>query len=119
MPTMSGTRNGSLGHWPDSVTIRRATSADEPALRRLSALDEQRHLHGRVLLAEVDGDVWAAAEIDGPFVVADPFRPSGELALLVAERAALLRARRRQRTSGRPSGRLRPPVAVAAAFRKR
>jgi hypothetical protein len=89
--------------WPDEVTIRRAVPADAPALARLAALDSHPTLSGAVLVAEVDGDIWAAAEIDGAWVLADPFRPSGELALMVAQRAGDLRvqaaraARREQR----------------------
>jgi hypothetical protein len=80
------------GAWPDSVTIRRATDEDAPALGRLAAMDSHPQLRGDVLVAEVGGEIWAAAEIHGAWVLADPFRPSGELALTVAQRAGDMRA---------------------------
>ena len=80
------------GAWPESVTIRRATPDDAAGLRRLAALDSHPQLSGPVLVAEVEGAIWAAAEIDGAWVLADPFHPSGELALTVAQRAGDLRA---------------------------
>jgi hypothetical protein len=73
--------------WQASVTIRRAQPSDALALHCLAALDDHRDLTGDVLVAEVQGAIWAAAEMDGRGVIADPFRPSGELSLLVAERA--------------------------------
>jgi hypothetical protein len=111
MPPMSPRRNilsrklspvAPAGAWPESVTIRRARAEDTPALGRLAALDSHPQLSGAVLVAEVEGEIWAAAEIDGAWVLADPFRPSGELALLVAQRAgdlrvAAARAARRER----------------------
>ena len=112
MPTMSHSRNiwsrrlapvTPAGAWPDSVTIRRARAGDEPALARLAALDSHPTLSGAVLVAEIEGEIWAAAEVDGAWVLADPFRPSGEMALMVAQRAGDLRmeaarvARREQR----------------------
>ena len=101
MPPMSHSRNlltrrltpvAPTGAWPDSITIRRATADDAPALARLAALDSHPQLRGDVLVAEAGGDIWAAAEIDGAWVLADPFRPSGELALMVAQRAGDIRA---------------------------
>ncbi len=112
MPPMSQSRNiwsrrltpvAPTGAWPESVTIRRAHAEDAPALARLAALDSHPQLSGDVLVAEVAGDIWAAAEVHGSWVLADPFRPSGELALMVAQRAGDLRvaakraARREQR----------------------
>ena len=114
MTPMSHSRNTSIwsrrlahvppaGAWPDSVTIRRATEEDAPALARLAALDSHPQLRGDVLVAEAEGEIWAAAEIRGAWVLADPFRPSGELALMVAQRAGDMRvaakraARRDQR----------------------
>src|SRR5829696_7430553 len=81
-----------------AVTIRRATPADAAALKRLAALDSAPVPAGELLVAEVGGELWAAAAIDGPAVVADPFRPSGELALLLAQRAAQLAPGRPRRT---------------------
>jgi hypothetical protein len=114
MPPMSHSRK-SHSRWPDSVTIRRATAEDEPALAKLAVLDSHPKLSGAVLLAEVEGEIWAAAEIDGTWVLADPFRPSGELALTVAQRAgdlrmAAARAVRREKRRARAAAK----AAVAA-----
>jgi hypothetical protein len=87
--------------WQASVTIRRAQPDDALALRRLAQLDEHRELAGDVLVADVQGAIWAAAEIDGTGVIADPFRPSGELSLLVAERAGRLTVAPRPRRLAR------------------
>jgi hypothetical protein len=101
MPPMSHSRNiwtrklapvAPAGAWPDSVTIRRANADDTQALARLAALDSHPQLSGDVIVAEVAGELWAAAEIHGAWVLADPFRPSGELALIVAQRAGDVRA---------------------------
>jgi hypothetical protein len=127
MPLMSQSRNllsrrlapvSPAGAWPDSVTIRRAQPGDEPALGRLAVLDSHPQLSGAVLVAEVAGEIWAAAEIDGTWVLADPFRPSGELALMVAQRAgdlrmAAARAERRERRQARAAAKA-AKAAVAA-----
>ena len=74
---------------PD-VTIRYARSDDALALLDLADLDSSTAPHGIVLVAEVDGRIWAAHSLDDGHAVADPFRPSGELAFLLAERARQL-----------------------------
>ena len=81
------------------LVIRRATPADRPALARLAALDGDRRAgelladaageHG-VLVAEVDGALWAALALDGGLAVADPFRPSALHARLLALHARQL-----------------------------
>jgi hypothetical protein len=124
MPLMSHPRNilsrrfsprSAAGAWPDSVTIRRARPDDGPALAKLAALDSHPTLSGAVLVAEVEGDIWAAAEIDGAWVLADPFRPSGELALMVAQRAGELRmAAARKARSERRKARAAAKAAVTA-----
>jgi hypothetical protein len=76
--------------WLDSgedVTIRRAGPGDAGALARLAALDEARPLVGEVLVADVGGALWAAAELAGGRTIADPFRPT----LAVRELLALRR----------------------------
>jgi hypothetical protein len=74
------------------LTIRWATPDDAEALGRLAALDSSRPPRGVVLLAEVGDEPWAAISLDDGHLVANPFRPSGELAFVLAERA---RARKR------------------------
>ncbi|HEU0318457.1 MAG TPA: hypothetical protein VFR49_14065, partial [Solirubrobacteraceae bacterium] len=61
------------------VTIRRAYPDDALALARLAALDDGPVPSGQVVVAEVAGELWAAASLDGAGAVADPFQPSGDL----------------------------------------
>jgi hypothetical protein len=118
MPTMSSLRNTRslfrtkrAGTWPASVTIRAAVAADAEALRRLAVLDDHAPITGEALVAEVGGELWAAAAVEDAAVIADPFRPSGELALLLAERAGAMRRARQRATRGR---RLLRPARLAA-----
>jgi len=90
--------------WLDAgadVTIRRAGAGDEPALRRLAALAEAAPLRGEVLVAEVDGELWAALALADGRTVADPFRPT------LALRELLELRRRRLVDAGGVRGRLR------------
>jgi hypothetical protein len=84
---------------PD-VTIRYARPDDALALLDLADLDSSTAPRGIVLVAEVDGRLWAAHSLDDGHAVADPFHPTGELSFLLAERARQLssasRAPRRQ-----------------------
>ncbi|MEA2384282.1 MAG: hypothetical protein QOH72_4253 [Solirubrobacteraceae bacterium] len=87
----------------DRVTIRVADPDDAIALERLAALDSKRLPPGRLLVAEVDGELWAAVSLGGAAPVADvadPFRPSGELVLLLHERARQLERAARPRRRG-------------------
>jgi hypothetical protein len=88
------------------VTIRYGRQADSEALARLAQLDSHAALQGEVLVGEVAGEIWAAVSLGDFSVVADPFRPSGELAFLLVERARQLRrhaGRRRRHGSRRPA----------------
>ena len=87
------------------VTIRYGREADGEALERLAQLDSQEALHGPVLVGEVGDEIWAAVSLSDYTVIADPFRPSGELAFLLVERARQLRrhAGRRRRRTFRPA----------------
>lgn len=97
---MAETRNSRLDPGAD-VTIRRAVAADAVALRRLAALDEKPPLTGAVLVAEVAGELWAAAGLADDRTIADPFRPTlGVRELLALRRRKLVEpdaARRRFR----------------------
>jgi hypothetical protein len=73
------------------VTIRLAQDQDAPALTDLSELDGRRVEHHPVLVAEVDGRLAAARDIDG-HAVADPFRPTAHLLDLLAVRARQIAA---------------------------
>jgi hypothetical protein len=70
-----------------SLTIRRATPADQLAVRRLAALDSAFPPTGEVLLAEMGGELWAALSTETGTAVADPFRPSADLVELLRFRA--------------------------------
>src|SRR5215207_6108846 len=74
---------------PD-VTIRYARPDDALALMDLADLDSSHAPHGIVLVAEVEGRLWAAHSLEDGHAIADPFRPTGELAFLLAERARQL-----------------------------
>jgi hypothetical protein len=88
---MSATRSNN----PNNVTIRWATPADRPALERVAGLDSKHVPTGPLLIAEVDGRVWAALSTHDDTAVADPFVPSGSLVTLLATRASQLRKSRR------------------------
>lgn len=69
-------------------TIRFAYPDDEVPLRRLAAYDSQRPLTGRVLVAEVAGEIWAAVSIEGDRrAIADPFRRTAALVSLLQQHA--------------------------------
>jgi hypothetical protein len=68
------------------ITIRMAAAQDGGAIERLAELEGARPLRGGILVAEVDGELWAAAELGSGVVVADPFRPSGDLAAFLLTR---------------------------------
>jgi hypothetical protein len=87
----------SLSYEP-AIAIRRAGDRDRGVLARLAALDSAPEPRGTVLLAEVDGEPWAAHSLDDGHAVADPFRRSAGV-------LDLLRARAGQgpsRSAGRP-----------------
>ena len=87
-----------------SVTIRYASSGDAAALERLAQLDAHVPLQGDVLVAVVRDEIWAAVSLTDASVIADPFRPSGELAFLLVERARQLRrGHSRRRRAFRPA----------------
>ncbi|MEA2311143.1 MAG: hypothetical protein QOE28_1111 [Solirubrobacteraceae bacterium] len=72
------------------VTIRYARPDEATALAQLAYLDSSRAPDGVVLVAEVAGELWAARSLEDGHAIADPFRPSGELSFLLAERARQL-----------------------------
>ena len=70
-------------------TIRPAGPSDTPTVRRLANLDSQPELTGPTLIAEVGNEPWAAVELRSGRTVADPFRPSAEIAAFARARADL------------------------------
>jgi hypothetical protein len=74
------------------VTIRLAFPDDAPAVARLAALDSQRVPAGPLLVAEIDGEPWAAIATASGRAIADPFRPTAGLVDLLRRRRAQLAA---------------------------
>jgi hypothetical protein len=85
----------------NALKIREARAADDAALRLLAALDGGRVPAGRVLVAEVDGEIVAAVPLAGGPAIADPFRRTSALVNLLGLRAAQLRGMERDRKRGR------------------
>jgi hypothetical protein len=81
-------RTSNIAH---DVTIRWAVPADLPALERVAALDSKRLPAGPLLVAAVDGQIWAAVSTLDDKAVADPFLPSGDLVGLLRTRSSQLR----------------------------
>lgn len=97
----------------DAVTIRRAHAADRLALARLAALDGCAPLAGDLLLAEIEGELWAALSLDDGRVVSDPFRPAAAARALLLLRADQLAA------AAASGGRRWPELAWPAAVARR
>jgi hypothetical protein len=79
------------------ISVRHARPDDAEALGVLAKLDSSHAPRGAVLVAEADGELWAAVSIDDGHVIADPFKPSGELAFNLIGRARKLRRESRAR----------------------
>jgi hypothetical protein len=97
---MPSTRRTTLPAVP-SLTIRLAGPEDEAALAELAQLDSSRPPRGLVLVAEVEGALWAALSLDDGHVIADPLHPTGELVFLLLERGRRLKRAERGRLAGR------------------
>ena len=89
------------------LTIRIAYPDDRAALERLATLDARPLPSEPLLVAEVDGELWAAVSLPDGGAVADPFQPSGAL-------VGLLHARRLQLAAPSRKARL---ARVGAALR--
>jgi hypothetical protein len=85
------------------IAIRSLSVEDRPALERLAQLDSAGVPDGHLLGAMVGGELVAVASVETGRSIADPFVPSDELRVLLAERVSQLRGRGR----GRPSRGLR------------
>jgi hypothetical protein len=99
------TQSAGLDDGARSVTIRYARPDDALALLELAYLDSSHAPEGVVIVAEVGGRLWAALSLDDGHAIADPFRPSGELSFLLAERARQVKQalpERRERRVHRP-----------------
>jgi hypothetical protein len=89
------------------LTIRLATDADARAIAVLAAVDSQVVPAGPLLVAEVDGVLWAAESITGGGSIGDPFRPSGDVRELLRERVRQLAGSDHGRRPAWPVARLR------------
>lgn len=87
----------------EHVTIRFARPDDATRIARLARLDSARPPQGRLLVAEVAGELRAALPLDGGAAVADPFQRTLDLVSLLElrRRQTFLRAERSDRN---PSG---------------
>jgi hypothetical protein len=83
------------------VTIRGASAADAETLERLADLDSSEVPSGPLLVAEIDGRLWAALSLRDGTVIADPFHPTAELTALLQAHASNSRKPRRVRVLGR------------------
>jgi hypothetical protein len=75
----------------NTLTIRTALPSDTDALERLAQLDSSETPAGPVLVGEVGTELWAAISLQDYQLVSDPFRPAGEIAFLLVERARQMR----------------------------
>ena len=91
-----------------NVTVRYARPDDAEALAALAALDSSHAPGGEVLVAEVDGELWAAVSLDDGHAIANPFRPAGELAFHLLGRGRDLR--RATRSKPKRGLRMRRPA---------
>ena len=99
---------------PSSVVMRAARGSDGDALVRLAALDSKRAPRGELLVAEVDGAIEAAIQVDDGGVFANPFAPTAGLIALLELRAG--RAKRQKARRGLAERlRLRPVPRARAA----
>jgi len=78
-----------------SFVIRYSCPGDQAALERLAALDGRSLPEGSFLLAEIDGELVAAAPLDvDAEPVSDPFRPMSNVRELLKLQAGSVRPRR-------------------------
>jgi hypothetical protein len=88
------------------ITIRYSADEDRDRILELAELDGRHAPAGQVLLAEVDGRLWAAVGVADGVAVADPFEPTGEIVRLLRLRVEQEHGRPHDR--GRLLGRLMP-----------
>jgi hypothetical protein len=82
-----------FNHTRSDLVLRTSASDDERALERLAALDSRQRPTGTFLVAEVEGDLVAAAPLGGdsaPF--SDPFRRTTSVVELLSLRVRQLAA---------------------------
>ena len=82
------------------VVIRLARREDALAVEALAVLDGAESPHGRVLVAEVNGEIHAALPLDTREAFADPFRRTSDLVALLEARAQQVAGGRSHRRFG-------------------
>lgn len=87
---------GETGRAQYPIAIRRARDSEMPLLHDLAEIDSAQPLEGAVLVAVVEGRIWAALALDGERVIADPFLPTAPAVELLRLRLAQLRASERR-----------------------
>jgi hypothetical protein len=88
-----------------TILIRYSRDDDQVALERLAALDSRRLPKGPFVLAEVDGELVAAAPLDlDAEPLSDPFLPTANLRELLKLRARQIRRSQGRTRSGRSKG---------------
>jgi hypothetical protein len=97
----------------EPITIRHSRDGDRARVLELAELDDRPAPVGDTLVAEVGGRLWAAVGIDDGGAVADPFRPAGDLVMLLHVRAEQERVTRAARAPDPP--RERTPASSARA----
>jgi hypothetical protein len=96
------------------ISVRLAADGDDVRLARLAELSGAVRPAGLWLVAEVDGQLWAALPLAGGDALADPFRPTAEVQALLALRARQL-GREEPERDGSPRGRRRLRSTLAFA----
>ncbi len=81
----------------NGLTLRICGPADGPALLSVAERDSAPVPAGRVLAAEIDGELIAAIAIASGRVVADPFVPTADAVELLRRRADQIRRAERRR----------------------
>jgi len=76
----------------DGVNVRLMRPEDRAGLCRLAALDSGPIPFGAWLVAEVEGELWAAMPLHGGRALADPFHHTADLVSLLEMRAGQMRA---------------------------
>jgi len=85
------------GREAGEIVVRMLGADDGASLRRLIERDSADAPQGRLLGAELDGELVAAVSLGDGAVVADPFRATAAAVELLALRAQQLRGGRRER----------------------
>lgn len=82
----------------ETIIIRASEATDAGELVRLAALDSAQPIHGRALVAEVNGSLRAALPLVGGRAIADPFAESAHVVSLLHAHARAVGAPSRPET---------------------